>query len=92
MSCRHSASGSTLSVAVNVAYPIGDLVLLALAVGALVVVPGTPARLLTFAIGCGVYRSTLGQLGKPPASVASSAAGRAERIPGGRAAPLGLAA
>jgi len=50
----NSISGSTLSVAVNLAYPIGDLVLLALAVGALVVVPGTPARLLAFAIGCGI--------------------------------------
>ena len=41
-----------LSVAVNLAYPVGDLLLLALAVGALVVVPGTPARLLIFGTGC----------------------------------------
>jgi diguanylate cyclase (GGDEF)-like protein len=44
--------GSPTSVAVNLAYPIGDLILLALAVGALVVVPGWPVRLLLFAAGC----------------------------------------
>lgn len=44
--------GSTATVAVNLAYPIGDLILLALAVGTLVVVPGRPVRLLLFATGC----------------------------------------
>ena len=47
-----SINGSSLTVAVNLAYPIGDLALLALAIGALVLVPGTPARLLVFAAGC----------------------------------------
>ena len=44
--------GTTSTVAVNLAYPIGDLILLALAVGTLVVVPGRPVRLLLFAAGC----------------------------------------
>jgi diguanylate cyclase (GGDEF)-like protein len=44
--------GTTATVAVNLAYPIGDLILLALAVGTLVVVPGRPVRLLLFAAGC----------------------------------------
>lgn len=44
--------GSASYVAVNLAYPIGDLVLLALAVGTFVVVPGRPVRLLLFACGC----------------------------------------
>ncbi len=44
--------GSTSSVAVNLSYPIGDLILLALAIGTLVVVPGRPVRLLLFAAGC----------------------------------------
>ncbi len=44
--------GSASTVAVNLAYPIGDLLLLALAVGALVVVPGRPIRLFLFAAGC----------------------------------------
>ena len=44
--------GSAATVAINLAYPIGDLILLALAVGAIVVVPGLPARLLVFAGGC----------------------------------------
>jgi len=46
--------GSAPSVAVNLAYPIGDLVLLALGVGTFVVVPGRPARVLLFAAGCAV--------------------------------------
>jgi diguanylate cyclase (GGDEF)-like protein len=46
--------GSASSVAVNLAYPIGDLVLLALAVGAFVVAPGRPLRLSLFAVGCAV--------------------------------------
>ena len=50
----HAISGGALSMLVNLAYPIGDLLLLALAVGAIVVVPGTPARLLMFAAGCAV--------------------------------------
>ena len=47
-----SATGSPLSVAVNMAYPIGDLILLTLVVGALVIVTGWPARLLLLAAGC----------------------------------------
>jgi diguanylate cyclase (GGDEF)-like protein len=39
-------------VAVNLAYPIGDLVLLALVVGAVVVAPGLPLRLLLLVVGC----------------------------------------
>jgi diguanylate cyclase (GGDEF)-like protein len=46
--------GSAQAVAVNLAYPIGDLVLLALAVATFVVVPGRPARVLVFAAGCAV--------------------------------------
>lgn len=46
--------GSASYVAVNLAYPIGDLVLLALAVGTFVVVPGRPVRVLLFAAGCAV--------------------------------------
>ena len=48
----NSVSGSPAAVAVNLAYPIGDLILLAFAVGALVVVPGWPARLLLLVVGC----------------------------------------
>ena len=47
-----SLSGSPAAVAVNLAYPVGDLLLLALAVGALVIVPGWPIRLITLAAGC----------------------------------------
>ncbi len=47
-----SIGGSAVSVTVNLAYPIGDLVLLGLAVGAVVIVPRAPARLLLFAAGC----------------------------------------
>jgi diguanylate cyclase len=46
--------GSAPSVAVNLVYPIGDLVLLALAVGTFVVAPGRPARVSLFAVGCAV--------------------------------------
>jgi len=48
----HSLSGSPAAVAVNLAYPIGDLVLLAFAFGALVIVPGWPARLVILVVGC----------------------------------------
>ena len=48
----NSVSGSPAAVAVNLAYPIGDLILLAFAVGALVVVPGWPVRLLLLVAGC----------------------------------------
>ena len=48
----NSVSGSPAAVAVNLAYPIGDLILLAFAVGALVVVPGWPVRLLLLVTGC----------------------------------------
>jgi diguanylate cyclase (GGDEF)-like protein len=48
-----AVGGDAASVAVNLAYPVGDLILLALAVGMFVVVPGRPARLLLFAAGCG---------------------------------------
>ena len=48
----NSVSGSPASVAVNLAYPIGDLILLAFAVGALVVVPGWLVRLLLLVAGC----------------------------------------
>ena len=44
--------GSPAAVAVNLAYPIGDLVLLALVVAAVVVAPGLPLRLLLLAAGC----------------------------------------
>ena len=47
-----SAKGSAAAVAVDLAYPIGDLLLLALAVGALVVVPGRPRRLVLLVVGC----------------------------------------
>jgi len=47
-----SVSGSAAEVAVNLAYPVGDLLLLALAVGALVIVPGCPLRLVLLVSGC----------------------------------------
>ena len=47
-----SIRGSAASVTVNLAYPIGDLILLALAIGAVTIVPRHPARLLVFAAGC----------------------------------------
>ena len=48
----NAIGGSASAVAINLAYPIGDLVLLALAVATFVVVPGRPVRLLLFAAGC----------------------------------------
>ena len=51
----YAIGGSAASVAVNLAYPIGDLILLALAIGAIgaiVIVPGRPARMLLFVVGC----------------------------------------
>ncbi|HSZ37420.1 MAG TPA: diguanylate cyclase, partial [Acidimicrobiales bacterium] len=47
-----ATQGSPTAVAVNLAYPIGDLVLLALVVGAVVIAPGLPFRLLLLAAGC----------------------------------------
>ncbi len=47
-----SLSGSPASVATNLAYPVGDLILLAFAVSALVIVPGWPMRLITLVAGC----------------------------------------
>ena len=47
-----SLSGSPTQVATNIAYPIGDLILLAIAVSALVIVPGWPIRLITLVAGC----------------------------------------
>jgi diguanylate cyclase (GGDEF)-like protein len=47
-----SLSGSPAEVATNLAYPVGDLILLAIAVSALVIVPGWPLRLITLVIGC----------------------------------------
>lgn len=47
-----SAHGSPAAVAVDLAYPIGDLILMTFAIGALVVVPGLPARLLALVAGC----------------------------------------
>ena len=44
--------GSPAAVGVNLAYPIGDLILLALAAGALVVVPGWSPRLILLGVGC----------------------------------------
>ena len=48
----HSTHGSPAAVAVNLAYPIADLVLLALVVGAVVVAPGLPLRLMLLVAGC----------------------------------------
>jgi diguanylate cyclase (GGDEF)-like protein len=47
-----SATGSPAAVVVDLAYPIGDLILLTLAVGALVIVPGWPRRLVVLVAGC----------------------------------------
>ena len=49
-----AVGGSPEAVAVNLAYPIGDLILLALVVGAVAAVPGWPSRLLVLAAGCGL--------------------------------------
>jgi len=43
--------GSPASVAVSLAYPVGDFVLLALAIGVVVAAPRYPARTLLFALG-----------------------------------------
>ena len=45
------ASGSPASVAVGLAYPVGDLVLFALAVGIVALAPRHPGRTLLFALG-----------------------------------------
>ncbi len=47
-----AVAGTPASGAVNLAYPIGDVVLLALAVGATAMVPRHPVRTLLFAGGC----------------------------------------
>ena len=49
-----AGSGSTLSVAVHLASPVGDFILLALAFAVVVMVPRQPARTLCFAAGCGL--------------------------------------
>ncbi len=50
-----SIGGSPAEVATNVAYPVGDLVLLALVVGALTVLPTwRNPQLLVLALGCGL--------------------------------------
>ncbi len=48
----NAIGGSSTTMLVNASYPAGDLVLLALAVGALVIVPRRSPRLLAFAGGC----------------------------------------
>ncbi len=48
----HAVGGTPASVMVNLAYPVGDVVLLALALGVVVLVPRHPARTLLFAGGC----------------------------------------
>jgi diguanylate cyclase (GGDEF)-like protein len=51
----HSLGGSTASVATNLAYPVGDLLLLALVVGGTTVLPGRPdGRWLLLAAGCAI--------------------------------------
>jgi diguanylate cyclase (GGDEF)-like protein len=51
----HSAGGSALSVATNLAYPVGDLLLLALVAGATTVLSGRrKAPWLMLATGCGL--------------------------------------
>ena len=47
-------SGSPASVAVGLAYPLGDVVLLALALGLVVVAPRHPGRTVLFALGAGL--------------------------------------
>ena len=47
-----AAGGTPISVAVNLARPIGDFILVALALGVVVLVPRHPARTLLFAAGC----------------------------------------
>jgi diguanylate cyclase (GGDEF)-like protein len=47
-----SIGGSPAAVGVNLAYPVGDLILLAMAAGAVVIVPGWSRRLVLLAVGC----------------------------------------
>lgn len=47
-----AGSGTPVSVAVNLVRPIGDVILVALALGVVVLVPRHPARTLLFAAGC----------------------------------------
>ena len=47
-----SIGGTLPSVALNLAYPIGDLVLLALTIGMVVMTPKHSARIMLFAAGC----------------------------------------
>jgi len=47
----YAVGGTPASVVVNLAYPVGDVVLLALALGVVVLVPRHPARTLLFAGG-----------------------------------------
>jgi len=49
---RASGGGSSAAVATNLAYPIGDLILLVLVVGALTVARGWPRQWLLLAAGC----------------------------------------
>ena len=46
--------GSAASVAVSLAYPVGDVALLALALGVAVMAPRHTARTMLFALGCGL--------------------------------------
>ncbi len=51
----HAIGGSPAEVATNLAYPIGDLILLALVVGALAMLPTwRNPRWLIFGLGCGI--------------------------------------
>ena len=51
----HAIGGSPAEVATNLAYPIGDLILLALVVGALAMLPTwRNPRWLVFGLGCGI--------------------------------------
>ena len=47
-----AAGGTPISIVVNQARPIGDVILVALALGVIVLVPRHPARTLLFAAGC----------------------------------------
>ena len=51
----HSLGGGTASVATDLAYPVGDLLLLALVAGGTTVLPGRPeARWVLLAMGCAI--------------------------------------
>jgi diguanylate cyclase len=52
MSVLGTVSGTPVSVAEQLARPVGDFILLALALGMVVMVPRRPARSLLFAFGC----------------------------------------